>query len=311
MVLRTVGVSATRVDCGRHRKQRRQGEGVPHRAIPVLLPVPPRDALRVPTQVAGPEPVPANTRDPRDARAVDLSGGTRALPEGAARAAHHPGLGTAACPGVPRRGPRPARRSAARGRDRRRSRGRDRPGQRTRRRHQRPVPRHPPPGRNGHPLRVLWRTGRQGRPPSRAAFCARGHRHRHHDHRQHRGDGGGRGVLHTPSRNGRLPNPPQGNTQEGRERPPRVAGRGDGGQAGDAQAGGFGVRAKGGDPHHRVSGGRSSRSRRQQRNPRPAEAEARGDGPGDGMARKGRIRGADCEVDEGAREVTEDGTRAP
>ena len=76
-------------------------------------------------------------------------------------------------------------------------------------------------------------------------------------------------------------------------------------EASDAQAGGIGVCAKGGDPHHRVPGGRQRHARGQQRGPGPAEAETGRDGSRDGMARKERIRSADCAVDQGAREVAE------
>ena len=62
-------------------------------------------------------------------------------------------------PGVPGRGARPARRSAARRRDRRGPCRRRRADQGTGCGHQRPAPGYPPPGRNSDPLRILRRTG--------------------------------------------------------------------------------------------------------------------------------------------------------
>ena len=84
-----------------------KSERLPQEPVRGVLSVSPRDALRLPAEVAGPAPVPADSGRAGDAGPMDFVGVARAVPEGAKRAADHPGLRPAACARVPRRGPRP------------------------------------------------------------------------------------------------------------------------------------------------------------------------------------------------------------
>ena len=298
LVLRATRAASAAVDARGQRRHRGEGARAPAGALRRLLPVPSGHAVGVSAEMERAAAVPADPRHAGHAGPVDLVGAPRRIHEGAHGAADHPRLGPPRRGRLRRRRARPAGRSAPVDGHRRRHRRGAGACQGSGRRQQGRAPRHPSPRGNDDAVRVVGRAGRPGGPSARAALRPRRAVHRDHLGRQRRDGPGGTLLLPPPRRHRRLPDQLSAHDQEGRQRPPCVAGRGRRDPARHPQPGQGGLRP-GRDDSPRLLPGRR---RCDLRHP---EADARGDGPRSRVDRCGRRRAeTHPEVDSRPRRVS-------